>query len=382
MTDTYTEISRNSYPARILGGCLGAVVCFFIMIVLFFLFVVLEHIHKERGNATEELKRKLVSISSSEFSGNNNGKTVLLHGELKSPDTVTDPVTGAAFSCLKLERNVEMYQWEEERTTDEDVELGGSSTSTTTWKYNKVWCDEPINSGTFRHKKYRNPSHFPLDSLSFSAKSAEMGVFEVDGSFLENAGTESVQLKQIPGKIVQQYGKRVHLTTGGGLYIGLNPAKPAIGDIRVTYKAAPLGLYSIAGVQNSRKIIPYKAANSVQLALIQKGNAGKAQFIKSEKERQANSSWIMRLSFFIFYWVLFVFILYPFAVISDFIPILGQLNRLTNILLSLALAVIMSLVFIAAGRYFYRPVMKVGMAAGKKVITYIFNDMEDESNSE
>ena len=43
-----------------------------------------------------------------------------------------------------------MYQWKEESHSESQDNLGGSETTTTTYPYDKIWSDSPIDSSYFK----------------------------------------------------------------------------------------------------------------------------------------------------------------------------------------------------------------------------------------
>ena len=72
-----------------------------------------------------------------------------------------------------------MYQWQENVKTSSKDELGGGTTETKTYSYEKVWSSNEIESKDFKQKKYVNPSSFPVKSARYYAETGDLGDFKL-----------------------------------------------------------------------------------------------------------------------------------------------------------------------------------------------------------
>ncbi|MDO4629962.1 MAG: TMEM43 family protein [Planctomycetia bacterium] len=133
-------------------------------------------------NRYKTLKQGLeisIPVKSDEVLKENNGKLVYTTGELKTNETLKDSVfPQVSVNALKLNRKVEMYQWEETITEHTEKNLGGSTTTTKTASYSKKWSDKLINSSTFMEAGHDNPVSMPYESGEQFAKFATLGEFD------------------------------------------------------------------------------------------------------------------------------------------------------------------------------------------------------------
>jgi len=123
----------------------------------------------------------------------NDGKPVYMNGEMKTEEILSDPIFPAVtINALRLNRTVEMYQWEEEERSQTRKKLGGGEETVTTYSYKKVWSEEPIDSGRFKEVGHDNPA-MDLRSEEISAQVATLGAFDASALIpLKNDDTQFV----------------------------------------------------------------------------------------------------------------------------------------------------------------------------------------------
>ncbi|KAJ8301280.1 hypothetical protein KUTeg_020267 [Tegillarca granosa] len=137
----------------------------------------------------------------------NNGKLVHISGALKTEQAVEDPTFKVSVFCAKLKRNVEMYQWVEHENRREYNE-GGETRVETTYSYSLEWRSELIRSLIDRISTFRR-----LDSQYIKKHPTDPNIKLYDGIF----------------------------------YHSLDPARPQVGDIRVTFEYAGRSDFSELG---------------------------------------------------------------------------------------------------------------------------------------
>ena len=73
----------------------------------------------------------------------------------------TDDVFNVSLAdCIKLKREVEMFQWEETSREHDD--------RATEYEYKKVWKSYVITSNNFHDHSKQNPGSMPVDSQVFN----------------------------------------------------------------------------------------------------------------------------------------------------------------------------------------------------------------------
>src|SRR5580693_6549847 len=79
----------------------------------------------QTARSLEEGASSVVSVTSLDPS--NEGKLVHYTGDAVTTETLADPELGVSAVALRLQRNVEMYQWQEKSESHENT--GGSKTT-------------------------------------------------------------------------------------------------------------------------------------------------------------------------------------------------------------------------------------------------------------
>ena len=107
----------------------------------------------------DELNKNYVDIKSSPIDKANEGKLVALSGKMViKDDELEDETFNVKVKSAKLERIVEMYQWEE--TKDEDD-------NGTTYSYKKEWNSSRNDSSTFNDSKKHSNPEMEYESINY-----------------------------------------------------------------------------------------------------------------------------------------------------------------------------------------------------------------------
>ena len=89
-------------------------------------------------------REKVRSVDCNEPDEANDFELVHMSGETVNREEVADPDFGVAVSnAYRLRRKVEMYQWRE--IVERDDSDGDKK-----YKYEAAWCEEPIDSSSFK----------------------------------------------------------------------------------------------------------------------------------------------------------------------------------------------------------------------------------------
>lgn len=352
MSESFTETSKISYGTNIKNSLTG----FIVGIIIFLLsFVVL---WKNEGHNVAQLAKAnyidktAIEISADKIERANDNKLVQLSGNAETDTTLTDG-TVTIPKVFALERKVEMYQWEENVETTTKDELGGSTTETKTYSYDKVWSDTEINSKNFKKKGYKNPP-FPIKSTVYYAKSGKLGEFNLTDKQSQSMN-DYTEFDNLP----QNSKYKIY---DNKYYNSYNPESPAVGDIRISYEYVPTNTeISIIGRQKSDNTLtsyPYKDS---PIYLQQSGIKTKDEMVSAFKK---NNEFITNL-FRIVGWLMMLIgmnlIISPLVVIFKVIPavetIVGMLSGGIIFLISIAL----SLLTISIAWFAYRPLLSLSV---------------------
>ena len=135
------------------------------------------------ASAIKEAKKNYTDVSSEKIDKKYEGKLVATKGkiDLSEATELTDEKFGITAKAAKLERIVEMYQWEEKCETDDNDKKKCT--------YEKVWNDNLIDSSEFVESGHTNPDSMPYESETYTAENAKLGKFILPVELLERLST-------------------------------------------------------------------------------------------------------------------------------------------------------------------------------------------------
>ena len=113
----------------------------------------------QTARSLEEGATSVVSVTG--LVPSNEGKLVHFSGQATTAETLADHELGVTALALRMQRNVEMYQWYEKSESHENT--GGSKT--TVYTYDKKWSPSLIRSTDFKESGHDNPPQMPVRRL-------------------------------------------------------------------------------------------------------------------------------------------------------------------------------------------------------------------------
>ena len=363
MSDSYTEVTHQSWIGRIFGSVIGAL--FGGVLVL----LMIGGLWWNEGNAVavykslKEGKGTAVSIVADTVKQSNEGKLVHLTGMASSKETLFDQQFRfiSATNSLKLERQVEMYQWKENKSSRKEKTSGGGTRTVTTYSYNKTWSRTLINSSRFNRSGHNNPGSMPFKQQVVRAKKPTVGAFSIIESLVDKMNNKQAIT---PLNTMAIRGFQVHK---GELYKGTNPSSPAIGDIRISFQALMPHEATIVAKQSGNRLETYLTSNGRTLELVEKGRVNLEDMFKRAANRQSKLTWIIRFAGSFIMFIAFCMILKPISTFLDVIPLIGSMMgsiaELGTILFSLIMAFGVSSLVIATAWIFYRPLISIPLLA-------------------
>ncbi|MFW6161517.1 MAG: TMEM43 family protein [Planctomycetota bacterium] len=355
--DSFTEVSHEGWGGRIMEsikGVLVGVVLFLGSFVLLFW---------NEGRAVRDARRlaegasATVSLPEATPDPANDGKLVHVTGEATTDETVTDPVFGVSAQGIQLRRKVEAYQWEEEKRRRRRKKLGGGTKTVTTYDYDKTWSERPIDSSDFRKPTGHENPPMQYRSETVLADRVALGGFRLPESLIRKvpkAEPLPVNANDVPDDIRQKV-----KPSGQGLYIGANPASPAVGDHRIAFSVVKPQVVSLIAQQAGDTFQPYQAEVGGTIEMLEAGTRSADAMFEAAKARSRTMTWILRLGGFIAMAVGLGLIANPLVVVADVVPFLGDLLGLGVALFAGLVALCLSLVTIAVAWLFYRPLLGV-----------------------
>jgi hypothetical protein len=366
MGNSFTETTSVSWFGRLRRSVGGVVIGLVLIIGMVVLLFWNEGRAVTTARSLAEGAGAVVSVGADAVEPANEGKLIHVSGTVTTDATPSDPDFAISAPGVRLVRNVEMFQWKEESHSETTKKLGGGEETVTTYTYSKAWDDSPIDSAAFKQPSgHQNPS-MEVRSRSFQIPEGKLGAFTLDQPVLEKVGGDhpmAIKPDQIAAiEAAYGTGKKVSVVDGR-IYLGWNPSSPAIGDYRVSYDVAPLGVVSVIGQQRGSRFQAYQTMAGDQLLMVDVGSVPAAQMFKEAANANRMITWLIRAGGLLLLAIGFGLLMSPLAVIADFIPPLGSVVRMGTGLVAFLLAIVAGTITIAVAWFYYRPLLAVGILA-------------------
>lgn len=358
MADQYSETTSTGWLSRIGGAIKGVLVGLVLLLISFVLLFWNEGRAVSRAKALDEGAAAVVSIDAATIDPQNNGRLVHISGAAETEDVLEDEEFGVSIGGLRLIRQVSMYQWVEKEESETKKKLGGGEETVTTYTYTKEWSDDLVNSGEFRHpEEHTNPEAMPYESRTVQAENVTVGAFQLNPSQVSRIG----EPQELPADTEMTLPELEHVRRQGStVYVGADPNKPEVGDAKVVFAVVPPGGdVSVVAAQNGETLGPFTTPSGGDVELVKNGILGAPAMFKAAHDENRILTWILRVAgfFMMFFGLLLIF--KPLSVIADVVPIFGSIVGAGTGFVSFLLAIVGSLVTIAIGWVFYRPLIGI-----------------------
>jgi len=363
VSNSYREVSSQSWFSRIGQSIKSVLVGLVFFVVAFPLLFWNESRAVQTARSLKEGAGAVISAPADKVDPANEGRLVHVSGQVTAEGTLTDEQYGVSADALKLIRNVEMYQWVEDKKSEEKKKLGGGTETVTTYDYKKEWSGEAVDSASFRHPEgHENPGALPVESETVTADPITLGAFTLAPEQVEKLGGE-VDLpigEEQKAQILegQREGVRVD---NGRFYLGAAPSSPQVGDARVSFQVVEPGPRSLVARQVGDTFESYQTQAGDAILLLEDGTKSAAAMFQTAQDANRMMTWILRgVGFFVmFLGLLMVF--KPIAVFGDVVPLVGTILGAGLGVFSFLTALCLSLVTIAISWIVVRPLLGVGL---------------------
>ena len=353
MTDHFTETSSQGFGSRLGGSFLGLLIGPLLVIAAIVLLWWNEGRAVQAIVGLKDAASQVVEAEASGPSPANQGKLIHVTGEATAQSPIQDADVGLAFAGqVAVARTVEMYQWKETKKEESQDNLGGGTTTKTTYDYTREWSDDAINSSEFKHQENHQNPEMPFRNKRFAASDAQLGGWKLDASTLDRINYATELTPDAPSG----------WTRSGENYYRGNSTTPKVGDLRVRYAGLPSGTtISVLAKQNGNGFASFTAKNGYQLELAAVGNLSAAELIEVKRKSEAVLTWILRAVGTIVMILGFALFLAPLSTMASVIPLLGGVVRGAVGLIALAIALPLSILVIAFAWLAYRPILGIGL---------------------
>ncbi len=229
---------------NIIRKVLGIV--FIICAVLLFIWNENKFIDKlvQRDNISD----KCLFIKSTSVDDKNDGKLVATNGYIILNDDLVDSLFNVSIRTSKLERVVEMYQYNEiqEDPTDES------------YTYETDWYTEVIDSSKFKNSEYKNPTSMLYENKTYY-NDTYLGAFKLTNDQIDKLGTKSRYLD-----LDSDFASKNNLNISNEYYTTSEDIDlPEVGDIRISFRYNSSSSVSVLAMQKENTFDDYKLDNQL-----------------------------------------------------------------------------------------------------------------------
>ncbi len=367
-----TETTTESWGSRLGSSIKGVLIGLALFIAGFPVLFWNEGDSVKTAKAIDEGEGACIAVeSNANVDQEMEGKLVHMSGKADTKDVLTDDQFGVSATAIRLERNVEMYQWVEESRSQKKQKLGGSEETVTTYTYKKDWMPTAIDSSGFKEQGHDNPGVMEFESQKMQAANVTFGAFRLNESQIDHIG--SAKQYAFPTGFVCKV-ERVKVQ-GGTIYVpnaetrnnALNnrdvASQTRIGDMRVTFRVVYPHEISLIAKQHGDTFVAYTAKNGKKLSYLQDGVKDAAEMFQTARTNNAIMTWLVRIGGFLMMFIGLSMVFKPLSVLADVLPILGDIVEMGMGLVAGLIAFICSLVTIAIAWLFYRPVLGIILLA-------------------
>ena len=317
-----------------------------------------EHRSINQALALEEMQEKIVTLSNSQHNPQYEQQPILVQEDVLPISPLEDELFTVKSDALKLNRNVEMYQWVEEINTEEEKNTGGSTTTVTTYDYELEWSRSAVDSSSFKYpENHENPS-MEHRSKTYTTD-ANMGDFYLSKNIIShfNAEEKYEGLHSLPAQVGEMQNFKDFL------YKGVDPETPELGDVRIHYSETPKGMYTIAAMQENKTLVSYLTQNDINLLFVRSGKVSSEQIFEEEFKSNTILTWGLRGVGLLLMFIGFNMIMSLLTTLANVIPMFGSVVEGISFVVAGALTFVLGSVVIAVAWFAVRPMMSLTIIA-------------------
>lgn len=293
------------------------------------------------------------------------GKLVSANGQITTSDQIGDTYVKPS-NFLAIKRNVEMYAWQESRTSQRsssetgfvDEVDGGTEPE---YYYSQEWTSTPEDSANFAYSsEHYNPpkvidsetikvGNAKIGELNLNIETIDLPPFEdfklteeniilADGRPLENTDEDFFydNLRDVPTELINSE----YLFKGIGTF-----ENPEVGDVRISYSVVPTKesatVFGVLGENSIEAFVGPKDTKIYRLFYVAHDEA-----VLQMSSEHSTSTWGLRIFGFILMWIALSLLLAPVSAIADLVPLVGQLSRGVIGIVTFIIAAVLSTIVI------------------------------------
>jgi hypothetical protein len=357
------DITTQSWGSRIMSSFFGILIGIALIVGSFILIFWNEGNGLHTAQSLQQAQKVVIDIAASPINEQNNLRVVHFSDMANTNDTLSDSQLGLSEKAIKLDRQVEMYQWKEHTDTKSEKQLGGSEKEVTNYTYELAWSNSLIDSSKFKDPVgHQNPDKMPLAPQVQYAKTVMVGEFNLPTDLIKRiSGSQSVDLSKISiDDLSTALDKTVH-HDGSDIYIGEDSALPKVGDAKVTVTEVMPQTVSVLAQQTGKSVQPYLAPAGQTVMLLTMGQHSSDEMISDAQSENRMMTWIFRIVSLVMMVIGISLLMRPLVVLADVIPFLGTMVGFGTGIIALLLGLVLWSIAIAIAWITVRPLMAIGL---------------------
>mmetsp|Transcript_5078 Transcript_5078/g.12109 ORF Transcript_5078/g.12109 Transcript_5078/m.12109 type:complete len:460 (-) Transcript_5078:165-1544(-) len=270
--------------------------------------------------------------------------------------------------AISYSRSVEMYQWEERKSTRTEKTSGGGTREITTYTYSTDWNSRLISHTTFREQKAgrTNPTSFLLTEFSYVASDIGLGAYNVDASVASYVSWSETWSDAPVNTSAVSFPNYTTSFNSGTLYVRKVANTDSVGDNRATLSITLPDVVSVIAKQSSSgQLQPYITEGDRELLLFSRGEKTSDELFLQAEEDNVMLTWILRFAGFLAMCIGVWLMLNPIATAFDVLPFCGDalegcIGGCIIPCIAVCICLLLSLLIISIAWIFYRPYFAVG----------------------
>lgn len=369
MFDRVTRTEQQGFFSRVVSSFVGILIGFLLVPGSILLITWNEYrtIHRTQGLVQAE--RVVAEISNAlEIVPELNNRLVHVSGMASTAEVLSDGDFNIGRKVLRLERQVEMFQWAESKSSKTRDKLGGGKETITTYDYDRKWHRDRVNSDSFEKPSgHSNPQPRYL-SRSLVAEQASLGAFHLRSALVGQLSSwTDVSIDESTLLSKAETDARLQFKSAGGyLYFGtpsVDPAAPQVGDLRIKFRVVEPMTVSLLSQQQGGEFVPFKTANGESIESLEEGIKSAPEMLNTLRSSNTTLATVLRLVGWLLCCVGFSLMASPLQALSSVIPLLSRMVGAATMLIGFILGSTVSLITISIAWIAVRPLYSLSLLA-------------------
>ena len=296
---------------------------------------------------TAEMDDICIDVKSDKINSDNEGKLIATHGKLINEQELTDETFNIKIKTPLMKRTVEVYQWEENSSTDDD--------GNTTYSYKKVWSDTIIDSTDFHKSGHDNPKQKLYENEEYASNDVKVGTFSLTSKQIKRLSTDETYTD-----FNEEDVSKLNLTISNKYLTNSEDLdNPKIGDTRISFTYNNTTDLSVLAVQTDNTFTDFTSKAGKKVNRIMDGVHNCKDMINVIKDENNFLKWLLRGLGALLCMLGFGAILGPISALTSFIPIIGNLIDTAVGLVAFILGLCVALIVIALAWIRFRPIIAI-----------------------